>query len=642
MPSSLTLSNKGELYCGTCHSAHGAGAAPKDSSSSQTSFFREKNVNSSLCEMCHTNEADYKRSNSHPLKTATFNFPDKLFAAGGKPGKEKNRVTCQSCHQAHGAKADKILLVDNKNSDLCMLCHNAQAALMGNKHDLRSSFPEERNIKQQRPSESGPCGVCHIPHNSTYKRLWARQLPADKDDREAWAQFCKSCHDKGKIAEQLTFAGTSHPLNVNPFEKIKALAAKTKKLSLPLFNAQGTQDNRGKMTCATCHDPHGSKVTTGKATPKKDVQSKETKFFLRDHPQEICEACHKDRILILNTKHDLSKVAPESKNILNKTPLETGVCGSCHLVHNGQKAFMWAREVDMESKHVAQAVCISCHNEKGMADKKAIKDYSHPVNISPFKKGLTTTLPLYDNDGKRSEKGDMACPTCHDPHRWDPLKVDVGPDGYDVEGSSKNSFLRLQNSPSPKLCGNCHADKAYIEKTDHDLMVSAPSSKNVIGQTPEESGVCGACHLVHNSENWAWLWAQDFGQGESLVAMMCNYCHSGKGPAKKKIPQVVSHPVELKISNLGRDDKTRINYFPLFSKNFGEPVSSEIFSCPSCHNVHQWGNAIPTKGKGTQSDGDATNSFLRTKSPIMICRDCHGEDSLFRYKYYHKADGRKK
>src|SRR5210317_2635537 len=49
IPSALPLSNKGEIYCGTCHSAHGAGAAPEEDPSGATSFFREKNINSSLC-----------------------------------------------------------------------------------------------------------------------------------------------------------------------------------------------------------------------------------------------------------------------------------------------------------------------------------------------------------------------------------------------------------------------------------------------------------------------------------------------------------------------------------------------------------------------------------------------------------------
>jgi predicted CXXCH cytochrome family protein len=619
IPSTLPLSNKGEIYCGTCHSAHGAGAAPDDSGI--TSFFREKNIDSKLCAMCHANEADFKRSNSHPLQTAAFDLPDTLFKLGSKPGTNKNNVICQTCHKAHGARGNKITVVDNKNSKLCVTCHNGQKSLIATKHDLRKSFPDEKNIKQQRPVESGPCGVCHLPHNSANKRLWAKQLPPGKASR---SRFCLSCHRKGKVAEKVTITGTSHPLNVNPFEKIQSLAAFGKKLTLPLFNLQGAPDKNGNMTCATCHDPHGSKADSATARSATNINSDTPMSFLRKRQQDICGEC----------------LAPETKNILNRTPSESGLCGSCHLVHKGQGAFLWAREIKTPDENIVQDICISCHNEKGMAGKKVIKDYSHPVNVSPFKKGMTTTLPLFDKNGKKSKKGDMTCLTCHEPHRWDPVK-NIDSDHYDTEGNSQNSFLRLQASPGSKLCGNCHAEKAYIEKTDHDLRVTDSASKNIKDQTPAESGVCGVCHLVHNSENWARLWARNFGTGENLMGMMCNSCHSGKGPAKDKIPQISSHPQDKLINSADRNVPGRIDFFPMFHKSYGEPETLGTVSCPSCHDAHIWDAGVNAKGKGANIEGDATNSFLRSRSSILPCKDCHGPDGLYRYKYFHNANERK-
>ncbi len=636
IPSKLPLSSKDEVYCGTCHSPHGAGAAPDADSSGATSFFREKNIDSSLCVMCHRNEADYTRSNSHPLKAATFKLPDTLFESGSQPANVENRVICQTCHKVHGATGANITVVDNKDSKLCVTCHDAQKPLIATQHDLRSSFPEEKNIKGQRPVESGPCGVCHMPHNSANKRLWAKPLPEGKESK---ARFCLSCHSKGKVAEKVTITGTSHPLNVSPFKKIQSLAASEKPLALPLFNADGAPDKKGAMTCATCHDPHGGKADSVKAESKEEPEAGPAAFFLRNRQQDLCEACHHDKVLIIDTKHDLNRVAPESKNISNKTPSESGLCGSCHLVHNGQSAFLWARDIDTKSGNVVQDICISCHREEGMAGKKVIKDYSHPVDVSPAAKGLATTLPLFDKKGRRSKDGVMTCLTCHEPHRWDPVKL-VSPAGTDVEGTAQNSFLRLQSAPSPQLCSNCHKVEAALEKTDHDLMVTAPLSKNILEQTPAESGACGVCHQVHNSKNWVRLWAQGFAPGDSLMEMMCNYCHSGSGSAKRKIPQVSSHPAPEPLTNLGRDSKGKVGYFPLFQKSFGEPVTSANISCPSCHNVHQWSAGSHTKGKGINVEGDATNSFLRERSSIVPCKDCHGGEAIFRYKYFHKASAR--
>jgi cytochrome c1 len=309
-------------------------------------------------------------------------------------------------------------------------------------------------------------------------------------------------------------------------------------------------------------------------------------------------------------------------------------------VHNARGNYLWARKTPTQNGRLAKELCIDCHNEKGLAGEKIIKDYSHPVDIAPSEKGLATTLPLFNKNGKNSNDGVMTCHTCHDPHRWDPLKT-LAADHFDIEGNSQNSFLRIENSPSPKLCENCHPDKAHVEKTDHDLTITAPSSKNIIDQTPAEAGTCGVCHLVHNGKNQIKLWAQDFGRGESLMDTMCNSCHSEKGWAKNKIPLIASHPIS-KVVNLGHNIKGRPNYFPLFNKISGQPVIVGEISCPSCHNVHQWNPGSPAKGKGVNLEGNAINSFLRAQSAMVLCKNCHSMDAIFKFKYFHEPGMRGK
>jgi hypothetical protein len=294
----------------------------------------------------------------------------------------------------------------------------------------------------------------------------------------------------------------------------------------------------------------------------------------------------------------------------------------------------------LEFKGTPEQLCLGCHREKGPAAKKALKGYSHPVNIAPAEKGLKTTLPLFIPNAKTNKDGVMTCFTCHDPHRWDPRNT-AAKDHFDIEGNAQNSFLRIENSPSPKLCENCHPDKAYIEKTDHDLRITAPSSKNIIDQTPAESGTCGVCHLVHNGKNQIKLWAQGFGRGDSLMDTMCNTCHSEKGWAKNKIPLIATHPIS-KVINLGNNIKGRRNYFPLFDRISGQPVIVGEISCPSCHNVHQWNPGSPAKGKGVKVEGNAINSFLRAPSAILLCKNCHSVDAIFKFKFYHNPRIRRK
>lgn len=335
----------------------------------------------------------------------------------------------------------------------------------------------------------------------------------------------------------------------------------------------------------------------------------------------------------------MRKIAPEEKNILGQLPSESGLCGTCHNIHGGQKDYLWAREINTKSGHIVQDLCVNCHNDNGMANKKVVKEHTHPVNITTAEKGLTTTLPLFDNDGKVSPKGLMACQTCHDPHRWDPTKV-IKEEHFKEEGDARNSFLRLETSPSPRLCANCHAEQLYIEKTDHDLIVTAPESKNNIGQTPVESGTCGVCHQMHNGKIKVKLWTQGFSSGKSLMDMMCNHCHSTDGVGKAKIPEVDFHPDNMLITNEGRDTKGKPNYFPMYDKMTGAFSTVGNISCPSCHDIHQWNPKVFRIGEGINTEGTSANSFLRAQTYELLCTDCHGLDALFRFKFYHDPEER--
>jgi predicted CXXCH cytochrome family protein len=576
-----------KIGCETCHTAHG---------SPNESYLIRSGMRSGLCLDCHRDKKIFspegQKKPFHIINVAPLNakIPEALIELGAKTG-DQGSVICQSCHRVHNGKTKRQLLVmeNDKQSSLCLTCHADKRYLTDTKHNLVHSAPGERNLDGKTVDEAGICSACHLPHKP------ARKLAVEPDFT---AGLCLSCHSKGNIAKNVSLAGTQHPLNIS------GLAKKDKeKLTLPLFNEYGIYNKNGKMTCATCHNPHRwrSDSTTGEI--RADYNGDRTTSFLRKPSPEICGECHADKSEIANSKHDLSKVASEDENILNQTPLQAGLCGSCHLVHNAQNTFLWARKRPAISDDVVQDLCTGCHNEKSLARQKVIKDYSHPVNISVSEKDFATDLPLYDNHGKSAKNALMRCITCHDPHRWDPSGTAAG-DHFNIEGNSQNSFLRIANSPAPRLCESCHPDKAVIEKTDHDLVVSAPFSTNLSGQTPRESGTCGVCHLVHNSENKVQLWARGFAQGNNVMEMMCNACHSENGPAPKKIPQVYFHPREKLVKNEGKNISGRPDYFPLFHGRTGQPVTSGNISCPTCHNAHQWDPETKDKGKGGNIEGD--------------------------------------
>ena len=193
------------------------------------------------------------------------------------------------------------------------------------------------------------------------------------------------------------------------------------------------------------------------------------------------------------------------------------------------------------------------------------------------------------------------------------------------------------------MCVSCHGDKATVLQTDHNLVVTAPEAKNIAGRTAYESGVCSACHLVHNNEEKDWLWAQDKGSGENadhVMESMCGSCHSENGPAGDKVPEIASHPDTLFVSEL-KDDDGAAPAYPVFDKTTAKMIRAGNISCPVCHNAHRWSPDASTATSFIGAEGDAGTSFLRAHVPDQVCKQCHGEDGLYIYTYFHKADKRK-
>ncbi len=634
VPEELPLSVKGEIYCGTCHSAHGQGATDEDNPEGRTALYREANIDSGLCEKCHSDKADFKSSNSHPLHTEALELPDELFNLGSNVASHKNMVICQSCHEVHGALGNHLLITDNSNSGLCIICHENKKHLIGTKHDLRTTLPDEINIKGQKLSESGPCSACHTPHRAAAKNLWARPL---KEGNPA-TQMCLTCHGDDTTYKIKRIGKFTHPIDVN----LPSYENGTDEL--PLFLADGTKSPTGKVQCFSCHNIHIWDPDSPSNKGGNDVEGDASNSFLRksNFSSELCLQCHTSKKQIVTSDHNLTITAPEEKNFQGFLPAVSGPCGVCHIPHNASEKHLWAKELSGDRDFVTQ-LCTACHNKDGAAKAKLLGDNFHAVDVTLEKFNITTTLPLYDNEGNVIKDGKIVCITCHDPHIWNPNKPVTEYSFKNVEGDARNSFLRKTNSPSSDLCKTCHADKSFVDGTDHDLIITRPEAKNLLGQTPEESGQCGVCHLVHNSPNKIKLWAREYGRvtyDEDIVDALCNSCHSRGNPAENKIPMIATHPEERLVNNIMRNDRSKLDFAPIFDKRTGKETNVGNISCPSCHNAHQWSPLLQAKGEYKNIEGSATNSFLRNLSYNNICIDCHGLDALFRYKYYHDPEER--
>lgn len=662
--------------CSACHIPHDS-KGPR-LWSRPTSF--EKDTASAFCLSCHKAKGIGRKKtigkNSHPLNVSikkvginakkegwTSQIKNKaapkkivklpLYDKQGKRVKEGGNISCLSCHDPHQWSADHsqkasknlrklegdgtnsfLRIINDKNSALCLNCHRKQAAVAFSRHNLEISAPKESNKDGKRASQSGTCSACHLPHNGTGKNMWARKVT---NNAKGVMSKCINCHDKGKVAGKKSIGQYSHPLQVN-------LNKTGGKSDLPLYLKNGKRDDKkGLVDCATCHDPHqwDPANATAKSGKNTKVDGDASNSFLRianTKDSALCTNCHANQAPVVNSRHNLDITAPKEKNSDGMNVSRSGVCSACHVPHNSESTKLWAKSMDKHNKGI-EANCKSCHAKGKVAKDKTTGKYSHPLQVSLEKIGATTDLPLFSKDGKRDDKNGLVdCATCHDPHQWDPENPNAKSGrNPKIEGDASNSFLRIANAKDISLCANCHENQTAVIGTDHDLSVTASNAINTRKQTVKQSGVCGQCHSVHNASLPQRLWVQNLGNGKHNTEKLCTGCHSRNGIASKKVPLELTHPPRILSASEGRlrqSDSNRVMP-PLFAAG-GKTAEAGVISCPTCHNPHQWDAGKSEKGSGKNLEGDVSNSFLRHSSTeYFICSDCHGEESIYRYKYFH-------
>ncbi len=625
---------KGEtlVTCESCHTAHGS---PYDG------YLILSYRDSDLCLACHpskwapSKEGPIKKGHVVNVEPQTAVIPASLLERGARLGTGGNLI-CSTCHNVHGKSPAEHLLVarhDNRSS-LCLTCHTDKTSVSATRHNLGRAAPEVANLQGQTVAQGGICSACHLPHKL------ARNLSGSGDHTTL---LCMSCHGPNTFAARPKVSASSHPVGVEPFEKgpdglpYHASEPDPVHFELPLYDPFGVRKKQGEMTCTTCHDPHRNTPGTavgGDSEPKS--------MFLRRSDPDLCRQCHEGKFGIAASKHNLQRTAPDSVNMLDETPAKAGLCRNCHLPHGGLSTFLWSRPLPEAAATDPPTPCLSCHREGGLAASRVLGENDHPVQVKGRLSSTESGMPLFDATGHLSETGKIACYTCHDPHRWDPESTRPATEALPEEGNAGNSFLRLKSTPTPALCGRCHPKKKPVAGTAHDLIQSAPESRNAVDQLPIASGPCGGCHLPHHSKSDVVLWAREISSSAHVVEGLCYSCHAENAPASGKIPAIASHPRQMVFSNTERHRPGQPDYFPLFEPDTGRQVRTGIFTCPSCHDSHQWSLQGRVESGEKTGEGDSSNSFLRNWSYNTICVDCHGVEALYRYQFFHNPNERRR
>lgn len=624
----MVLGKKHNVMCMSCHTPHG---------SKNYKILVDPLIESKICGDCHIDKiknGEYvKGLLNHPINVKLKDDMveeverNKISANSGKIG-------CNTCHKPHKAVDNNLLVMTNKNDELCFVCHYEKRQVYYSNHNLFKKQTLDSSIFDNSPSSV--CNVCHKPHGWNVKY--------STNDKDPYSVLCLSCHSNPTLVKDKIIdlkSKFNHPI-------MKLIDFK---IELPLYdninNAVTTSSKRyqyGYVTCFSCHDTHSK-----------------SKGFLRKELTNnlLCLECHKDKKSILNSKHF-------SKDIS---------CISCHKIHNADSPNLI---IGLDDN------CMQCHNKDGIAKTKMIGENSHPVNRVPKfkikkeyklkdgkivcvtchnphdkgydgkflrknKLGLCTdchddkkeinntkhdfTLKNRDNDFCREchsvhnaksrekifsfetkNKKDLCitchnrdgmvkkippqmihpdknfktittmfkgetieCVDCHDPHKNGPRVND--------KNNFRYSFLK--HNSEKIVCFNCHNDKLNLISSKHNIL-SSKQDYSIFGITKDEGDPCGFCHPIHNYKNIAIKGLKN--------RYICENCHRNKDIVDKKTIYTSHRFINVENYKL----KTKKN---------------NNMTCSTCHDPHE----------------TSKNMLVQKRKSNELCTECHVEQSYIFY-----------
>lgn len=401
------------------------------------------------------------------------------------------------------------------------------------------------------------CAICHITWLDAFRlqdetvitKAWEPAVIEDTIAVVSSDDMCYSCHD-GFIMDsrERVWEGKGHSVGKKPSETIRLME------TMPL-------DRDGAVYCGTCHTPHGIGEQQAELTGSffLRIENVDSAMCLQCHVRELEAPGKRNHSVNILSKRALPEEIYWMGGRLGSDPRRV-ICQSCHATHG--KDVLLKPQGD-------SALCLMCHQEKGGRDGPGEEGRGlHPVGVVPREDLSGARVSQYGAKWGTDDR--LLCLTCHAVHDGRNRSLVVDPD-------------------MAAFCQGCHENQARdIAGSKHNLLKTAPKSRNVEDEVPEDSGECRVCHRAHG-------WAQAGPSDGDRISSFCLSCHREDGSAPKKTIGLLSHPVDVHVKGLPDGSPLKLE---------GAGDSGKVL-CGTCHDSH-----------------GSTEAMLREESKA-ICRNCH-------------------
>ncbi len=356
----------GGLTCQTCHAPHGA---------LYDAMLIDSAADGGLCTACHESEAGPR--SHHPVDRRLDSQGRRLISSLGGELND-GALTCLSCHGAHQAPSEDLLLTRRSGPGACGACHESAASrLRGGGHGRE------------------PCASCHGMHD----------LPRGFGDgaraEGVGPQICLDCHADGSEDPQVDLDAT-HPVGIDLEEDSHG--------DLPALD--------GRLACTTCHAAH----------------SRDPKLLLEEaRSGEGCATCHEAQGPVIGSDHDAAIVAVGEAD---------QTCLSCHDVHGSAALFLMEEVDTGVNPASGRCLSCHDGSTDATPVGRHDHPEGYLLTVEGLPPVYQGEVPFYGPDGAPTgdvQLGEIACATCHDVHRWSHGSDEV--EGA-AEGTELDSFLR--------------------------------------------------------------------------------------------------------------------------------------------------------------------------------------------------------